>query len=97
MIALQRTLLGFGIAAVGIALFGFVVMGLFGMDSSQSFPMVGFTRDSVTGPMGPTSDMSLGMMGGIWTDPGDAAAIERAFPNADDLTVMLGDFAFDPF
>jgi plastocyanin len=93
---MQRTLLGFGIGAVGIAVFGFVVMGLFGLDSSQSRGSFRLPHDSVTTPMGPTGGMGPGMMEGLWADPGDAAPVEPAFPDADDLTVILDDFAFDP-
>jgi hypothetical protein len=32
---MQRTLLGFDIGAVGIAVFGFVVVGVFGLEKGQ--------------------------------------------------------------
>ncbi len=94
--AMHRALLGIGIGAVGTAIFGFVVFGVIGMESSRSWGGFGFPSDSVTRPMGPTRGMGPGMMGGMWTDPGDAAPIEPAFPIADDLTITLSDFAFDP-
>jgi plastocyanin len=93
---MQRTLLGFGIGAVGVAVFGFVVLGLFGLDSSQSWGPLNFPHDSMTRAAGSTGEMDLGMMGGLRTDPGDAASVEPAFPDAADLTVILDDFTFDP-
>lgn len=87
---MHRTLLGFGAAAVGIAIFGFVVLGLFGLDSSPSWGGFRLPHLSVTGPMG------HGMMGGPWTDPGDAAPVPPPFADANDLTVTLDDFAFTP-
>jgi uncharacterized cupredoxin-like copper-binding protein len=86
---MQRTLLGFGIGAVGIAIFAFVVMGLFGLDSSRSWGMFSFPHGSVTAPMG------RGMMG-FRTDPGDAAPLAPAFADADEMTVTLDDFTFTP-
>jgi plastocyanin len=96
VITLQRTLLGFGIGAVGVAVFGFVVLALFGLDWSQSWGPHKFPHDSMTRPAGSTGGIDLGMMGGSRTDPGYAASVEPAFPDAADLTVILGDFTFGP-
>ena len=87
---MQRTLLGFGIGAVGVAIFGFVVLAVFGLDSSPSWGTFQFPHDSATRSMGP------GMMGGLWTDPGDAGPVEPAFPDAHDLAVEMDDFTFAP-
>ena len=88
--AAQRTLLGFGLGAVGIAIFGFIVLGVFGMDSSQSWGSFRFPHGSVAGPMGP------GMMGGVGSEPDNAEPVDPAFPDAVDLTVTLDDFAIAP-
>jgi plastocyanin len=96
VIGVQRTLLGFGIGAVGIAIFGFVVLALFGLDSSPSWGTFRFPHDSATSSMPPTGGMGPGMMGGFWTDASDAAPVEPAFPEADELTVQMDDFAFAP-
>jgi uncharacterized cupredoxin-like copper-binding protein len=96
MTTMQRKLLGFGIGAVGIAIFGFVVAGLFGMDSSQPWGTFRFPHDSAAAPMGLTTRMGPAMMGGMWADPGDASPVEPAFPNAVGLTVTLDDFTFAP-
>lgn len=93
---MQRTLLSFGIGAVGIAIFGFVVLGLFGMDSSQSWGTFRFPHDSVTRSMGPSGGMGPGMMGGFWSDSDVGEPSPQAFENAEDLTVTLDDFAFIP-
>ena len=93
---MQRTLLGFGIGAIGIAIFGFVVLGLFGLDSSPTWGTFRFPHVSATRPMGPTGGMGPGMMQGLWTDPDDAAPVEPAFPDAEDFAVTLDDFSFAP-
>ena len=96
MISMQKSLLGFGVGAVAIAIFGFVILGVFEMDSSQSFGMFGFSRDSVTGPIGRMGGMGPGMMGEIWADPGDGGQTQPAFRDADDVGLKLDDFRFEP-
>lgn len=96
MISIQKSLLGFGIGAVAIAIFGFVVLGVFGMDSSQSFGMFGFSRDSVTHPNGRVGGMGPGMMGGFWADSGDGGVTQPTYPDAAEVNVKLDDFTFEP-
>ena len=96
MIGVQRTLLGLGVGAVGVAIFGIVVLALFGLDSSPSWGMFRFPHDSVTSSIRPTGGMGPGMMGGLWTDASVAGTVEPAFPEADELTVQMDDFAFAP-
>lgn len=93
---MQRTLLGFGIGAVGIAIFGFVVLGLFGMDSSQTWGTFRFPHGSAEAPMGSAREMGPGMMGNFWSGSNDSRPAPPAFEDAVDVTVTLDDFAFSP-
>ena len=96
MIPIQKSLLGFGIGAVAISIFGFVVLGVFAMDSSQPFGMFSFSRDSVTNSIGRMGGMGPGMMGGFWGDSGDGELTQPAYPDAAAVNVKLDDFRFEP-
>lgn len=77
----NRTLLGFGIAAVGFAIVGFVAVSVVGLDSSfPGFPMFGGMRH--------------GVMHGYGAGSGDDAP--PAFDEAAELTVTLDDFTITP-